>query len=73
MVNKQAWNRAETQAEVNENKRRKHIEAHQKHSDFDLPRIEAIKHIEITDEQTNRNFFNGKEVRKKAMLKAKQI
>eukprot|EP00972_Heterocapsa_arctica_P106166 15640253-Heterocapsa_arctica.AAC.1 len=27
----------------------------------------------MTDEQTNRSFFNGKETRKKAMLKAKQI
>eukprot|EP00972_Heterocapsa_arctica_P110800 16315670-Heterocapsa_arctica.AAC.1 len=28
---------------------------------------------DITDEQTNHRFFNGKDVRKKAMLKAKQI
>eukprot|EP00972_Heterocapsa_arctica_P068978 10193795-Heterocapsa_arctica.AAC.1 len=74
LVNKQARKRAEEkQAEVNENKRRKHIEAHQKNNEFNLPRNEAIKHIENTEEQTNHSLFNGKEVRKKTMLKAKQI
>eukprot|EP00972_Heterocapsa_arctica_P098452 14528254-Heterocapsa_arctica.AAC.1 len=62
MVNKQAGKRVEEkQAEVNENNRRKHIEAHLKKCDFDLPRAEAIKHLEITDEQANHSFFNGKQ------------
>eukprot|EP00972_Heterocapsa_arctica_P104752 15437199-Heterocapsa_arctica.AAC.1 len=62
LVNKQARKRAEEkQAEVNDNKRRKHIEAHQKKSGFELPSTEVIKHIENTDEQTNHIFFNGKE------------
>eukprot|EP00972_Heterocapsa_arctica_P018758 2773700-Heterocapsa_arctica.AAC.1 len=38
-----------------------------------MPRNEEIINNESTDEQTNHKLFNGKEVRKKAMLKAKQI
>eukprot|EP00972_Heterocapsa_arctica_P008992 1322009-Heterocapsa_arctica.AAC.1 len=54
LINKQARKRAEeNQAEVNENKGSKHIEAHQTNNEFDLP-TEAPKHIENTDEQTNR-------------------
>eukprot|EP00972_Heterocapsa_arctica_P100107 14761284-Heterocapsa_arctica.AAC.1 len=63
----------ETQAEINANKRRKHIEAHLKNTEFDLPKVDVSSQSEITDEQTNHSFSNGKEVRKKAMLKAKQI
>eukprot|EP00972_Heterocapsa_arctica_P084803 12490735-Heterocapsa_arctica.AAC.1 len=41
LINKQARKRAEEkQAEVNNNKRRKHIEAHQKNSEFELPSTE---------------------------------
>eukprot|EP00972_Heterocapsa_arctica_P104869 15454812-Heterocapsa_arctica.AAC.1 len=41
LVNTQARKRAEEkQAEVNENKRRTHIEAHQNNHRFDLPRTE---------------------------------
>eukprot|EP00972_Heterocapsa_arctica_P079902 11773489-Heterocapsa_arctica.AAC.1 len=40
-INKQARKRAEEkQAEVNNNKGRKHIEAHQKKSEFELPSTE---------------------------------
>eukprot|EP00972_Heterocapsa_arctica_P020012 2954058-Heterocapsa_arctica.AAC.1 len=62
LVNTQAGKKAEEkQAEINENKRRKHIEAHQNNIEFDLPSTKVIKHIESTDEQTNHIFFNGKE------------
>eukprot|EP00972_Heterocapsa_arctica_P047907 7067016-Heterocapsa_arctica.AAC.1 len=41
LINRQARERAENkQAEVNENKRRKHIEARQNNNEFDLPRTE---------------------------------
>eukprot|EP00972_Heterocapsa_arctica_P081597 12027993-Heterocapsa_arctica.AAC.1 len=40
---------------------------------FVMPRNEESINNKSTYEQTNRKFFNGKEVRKKTMLKAKQI
>eukprot|EP00972_Heterocapsa_arctica_P039124 5762762-Heterocapsa_arctica.AAC.1 len=41
LINKQAMKRSEEkQAAVNDNKRREHIEAHQKHSEFELPSTE---------------------------------
>eukprot|EP00972_Heterocapsa_arctica_P108655 15999875-Heterocapsa_arctica.AAC.1 len=41
LINKQARKRAEEKhAEVNDNKRRKHIEAHRKNSEFELPSTE---------------------------------
>eukprot|EP00972_Heterocapsa_arctica_P040546 5973954-Heterocapsa_arctica.AAC.1 len=61
-INKQARTRAEErQAEVNESKRRKHIKAHRKNNDFEIPNINISKQRELTDEQTNHSFFNGKE------------
>eukprot|EP00972_Heterocapsa_arctica_P016520 2437435-Heterocapsa_arctica.AAC.1 len=54
LINKQARKRAEEkQAEVTDSKRRKHIEPHQKNSEFEIPSTEANKHNESTDEQTN--------------------
>eukprot|EP00972_Heterocapsa_arctica_P016693 2461648-Heterocapsa_arctica.AAC.1 len=61
------------QDEVNKNKRRTNIEAHQNNVKFEIPATEIIRKEEMTDEQTNHSFFNGKETRKKATLKAKQI
>eukprot|EP00972_Heterocapsa_arctica_P109412 16110684-Heterocapsa_arctica.AAC.1 len=61
-VNKHVRKRAEDkQAEVNANKRRKHIEAHQNNNEFELPKVDVNNQSEITDEQTNHSFFNGKE------------
>eukprot|EP00972_Heterocapsa_arctica_P109381 16106927-Heterocapsa_arctica.AAC.1 len=61
-ANKQARKRAEEiQAEVNDNKRRKNIEAHQKNVIFEIPSTEVIRNDEMTDEQTNNSLFNGKE------------
>eukprot|EP00972_Heterocapsa_arctica_P000962 134874-Heterocapsa_arctica.AAC.1 len=41
LINNQARNRAEEkQAEVNNNKRRTHIQAHQNNSEFELPSTE---------------------------------
>eukprot|EP00972_Heterocapsa_arctica_P079398 11702179-Heterocapsa_arctica.AAC.1 len=51
----------------------KRIEGHQKNNEFDIPSTEVNRNNESTDEQTNHILFNGKKVRKKAMLKAKQI
>eukprot|EP00972_Heterocapsa_arctica_P101047 14893619-Heterocapsa_arctica.AAC.1 len=58
-TNNQARKRAEEkQAEVNDYKRRKNIEAHQKNKIFEIPSAEVIRNNEITDEQTNNSFFN---------------
>eukprot|EP00972_Heterocapsa_arctica_P035296 5193630-Heterocapsa_arctica.AAC.2 len=74
ITNKQARKRAEEQQdEVNDNKQINNIEAHQKNNILYIPIAEVIMNNEITDEQTNNSFFNGKEVRKKAMLKAQRI
>eukprot|EP00972_Heterocapsa_arctica_P013212 1941144-Heterocapsa_arctica.AAC.1 len=56
-ASKQARKRAEEiQAEVNDDKRRKNIEAHQKNEIFEIPSTEVIRNDEITDEQTNNIF-----------------
>ncbi len=48
------------------------IHAHQESTIFEIPVI-TDRTIDISDEQTNHSFFEGKETRKRAMLKAKQI
>eukprot|EP00972_Heterocapsa_arctica_P028157 4142673-Heterocapsa_arctica.AAC.1 len=61
-ANQQARKRAEEiQAEVNKNRRRNNIEAHQNNDIFEIPTIENFRSDEMTEEQTNNSFFNGKE------------
>eukprot|EP00972_Heterocapsa_arctica_P095342 14061353-Heterocapsa_arctica.AAC.1 len=62
LTNKKARKRAEEwQNQVNENTRRKHIEAHVNNNVFEIPRTEDNGNNKSTDEQTNHMFFNGKE------------
>eukprot|EP00972_Heterocapsa_arctica_P004932 730764-Heterocapsa_arctica.AAC.1 len=59
MANKQARKRAEEkQGDINENKRRKNIAAHQEQTEFEIP---------LNDEQTNHSFFYGRQTKKNAM------
>eukprot|EP00972_Heterocapsa_arctica_P072597 10718675-Heterocapsa_arctica.AAC.1 len=59
LTNNQARKRAEEKHnEVNANKIRKHIEAHQKNNEFEIPSTEDNRNKESTDEQTNHILFN---------------
>eukprot|EP00972_Heterocapsa_arctica_P084528 12452305-Heterocapsa_arctica.AAC.1 len=73
-INKQARKRAEDrQKYINNAKRSKHICAHLANTNFEIPTSIISKMIELTDTQTSHSFFNGAQVRKRAMEKAKQI
>ena len=72
-ANKEARYRAkELQGIINQERIKTNIAAHQEDIHFTLP-LPQDTLCNSTDEQTNHCFFEGKETRKKAMLKAKNV
>jgi hypothetical protein len=73
VANKEARYRAkELQEIINQERIKTNIAAHQEDIHFTLPYPQDTL-CNTTDEQTNHCFFEGKETRKKAMLKAKNV
>eukprot|EP00972_Heterocapsa_arctica_P036587 5384620-Heterocapsa_arctica.AAC.1 len=64
----------EQQEEINNRKRLLNLKAHQDTMEFEIPKTAGRNYEDsLTEEQTSHSFFQGKETRLRAMLKAKHI